>query len=212
VGRGARIVIALAVVVGTAAVLSLGQASADPLRSTSTSVSCPTVVAVGGQTATCTANVADTGAGTATTPTGVVEFRATNSHGVADRARCTLSSGSCQFTHVGWNSLGTRTITATYEGDSGHARSSGTQDIQVISPPMPPPLHCRVPSVKGKRLAAAKRFLRGSLCSVGTIDRAFSNRVAKGRVISARPGHGKLLPFRARIHLVVSKGKRDTRP
>jgi serine/threonine-protein kinase len=77
---------------------------------------------------------------------------------------------------------------------------------------MPPPLHCRVPSVKGKRLAAAKRFLRGSLCSVGTIDRAFSNRVAKGRVISARPGHGKFLPFHAKIRLVVSKGKPHARP
>jgi hypothetical protein len=213
VGRGARVVIALAVVVGTAAVLSLGTASADSLRSTSTSLSCPEVVAVGGQTATCTANVTDTGTGTATTPTGVVEFSATNSHGVADRATCTLSSGSCQFTHIGWASLGTKTITATYEGDSSHARSAGTQDIQVISPPMPPPLHCRVPSVKGKRLAAVKKFVRGSLCSVGTIDRAFSNRVAKGRVISVRPGHGKLLPFRARIRLVVSKGrKRHARP
>lgn len=212
-GRGARVVLALAVVAGTAAVLSLGTASADPLRSTSTSVSCPGILAVGGQTATCTANVADNDAGTATTPTGVVEFSSTNSHGVADRAMCTLSvGGSCQFTHIGWGSLGTKTITAIYEGDSSHARSSGSQDIQVISPPIPPPLHCRVPSVKGKKLAAAKKFLRGSLCSVGTIDRAFSNRVAKGRVISARPGHGKFLPFHAKIRLVVSKGKRHARP
>jgi hypothetical protein len=212
VGRGARVVIALAVVVGTAALLSLGTASADLLRSTSTSLSCPAIVAVGGQTATCTANVTDTGTGTATTPTGVVEFSATNSHGVADRATCTLSSGSCGFTHIGWSNLGTKTIAATYEGDSSHAGSSGTQDIQVISPPIPPPAHCHVPSVKGERLAVAKKALRRSFCNSGTIERAFSKRVAKGRVVSARPGHGKFLPFHAKIRLVVSKGKPHARP
>lgn len=209
-GRGARVVIALTIVAGTAAVLSLGTASADPLRSSSTSLSCPAIVDLGGQTATCTASVADTDSGTATIPTGVVEFSSTNSHGVADRATCTLSQGSCSFTHIGWSTLGTRTITATYEGDSSHARSSGAQDIQVIAPIGPGP--CVVPDVTGTKLAAAKSLLRRGCVRLGAIDRAFSRRLGKGVVISESPGHGRIVRPGTKVVLVVSKGKRHARP
>jgi hypothetical protein len=211
VGRGARVVIALAVVVGTAAVLSLGQASADSLRSTSTSVSCPTVWLIG-QSGTCTATVADTDIGSATTPTGAVEFFAPGTHGLVERARCTLSAGACQVTYRG-DTAGVRTITAEYSGDSGHARSSGTQEVFVTAPIGPgPPLHCHVPRLKGTSLAAAKVRLRQWGCSSGRIERAFSKRVRKGRVISERPGPGKQLAERAKVDLVVSKGKRHARP
>jgi Bacterial Ig-like domain (group 3)/PASTA domain len=204
-------VLALAVVAGTAAVLSLGTASADPLRSTSTSLSCPAERDIH-QSATCTATVTDTDTGTATTPTGAVEFSATNAPGVALRARCTLSAGSCQVTYVGRASAtpGPQTITATYEGDSAHARSSDTQDVYVVVGPRPP--CCFLPRVKGQRLAQAKRVIRHWGFSVGTIHRAFSKRVARGRVIAQRPGGGRLVAPHRKVGLVVSKGKRHARP
>lgn len=205
--------IALAVVAGTAAVLSLGTASADPLRSTSTSLNCP-LVRVIFQTETCTASVMDTDTGSATTPTGVVEFYAPSGHGFAQRARCTLSHGSCRVTYVGEGSpLGVQTISATYEGDSGHAGSSTTQDVLLTGPIGPGPLpRCRVPKVKGARLAVAKTSLKERGCSVGRVDRAFSKRFQNGRVISAKPGPGKQLRGGAKIALLVSKGKRHARP
>jgi hypothetical protein len=198
------------VVAGTAAVLSLGQASADPLRSTATSLSCPLLRDLN-QSAPCTATVADTDSGTATTPTGVVEFSATGP-GLSLRARCTLAAGACQVTWVGRASatLGPQTITATYEGDSSHAVSSATQEVQVVMGPRPP--CCFVPRVKGERLRDAKRAIRHWGFTVGRIDRAFSKRVHRGRVISARPGPGRMVAPHRKIALVVSKGKRHARP
>jgi beta-lactam-binding protein with PASTA domain len=69
-----------------------------------------------------------------------------------------------------------------------------------------------VPRLKGTSLAAAKVRLRQWGCSSGRIERAFSKRVRKGRVISERPGPGKQLAERAKVDLVVSKGKRHARP
>lgn len=211
-GRGARAVLALTVVAGTLAALSLGQASADPLRSTATSLSCPATRDVH-QSATCTATVVDTDTGTSTTPTGVVEFSATTDPGLALRARCTLSAGSCQIMFVGRASatLGRQAITATYEGDSAHAGSSGTQEVYITAPIGPGPC-CFLPRVKGERLAQATRAIRRGGFSVGRIHRAFSKRVARGRVISQRPGGGKLVPPHREVGLVVSKGKRHARP
>lgn len=208
-GRGTRAVLALTVVAGTAALLSLGQASADPLRSTSTSVSCTGVVDLE-QSVACTASVTDTGVGTATTPTGVVEFSAPGDHGTALRAACTLSAGSCEITYRGWVSAGVRTVTGTYEGDSSHAGSSGAQEVDVFVGPRPP--CCFVPRVTGERLGAAKRALRHFGFSPGRIGRAFNKRVAKGRVIAERPGGGKYVAPHIKVALVVSKGKRHARP
>ena len=211
VRRGMRVVIVLAVVAGTVAMLSLGTASADaPLRSTATSVSCQVVVLLE-QSDSCTVHVVDTGTGAATTPTGTVEFSSVSSGTFAGPATCTLSAGSCPSTYTGWDLPGPRTITATYGGDSTHARSSGTQDIEVTAPIGAGPV-VRVPSVTGKRLAAAKTALRRSRCRVGTIDRVFSKRVEKGRVISEKPGRGKVVGWGTKVGLVVSKGKRHARP
>ncbi len=65
---------------------------------------------------------------------------------------------------------------------------------------------CIVPEVVGKRLAKAKHAIRSAYCSVGRITRAFSSRVAKGRVISQRPKARKRRPFGAKVKLVLSKG------
>ena len=66
---------------------------------------------------------------------------------------------------------------------------------------------CVVPKLKGKTLRAAKRALTKAHCSVGKRTRAFSPKVAKGRVIASKPGPGRTLARGAKVGLQVSKGK-----
>jgi PASTA domain/Divergent InlB B-repeat domain len=67
---------------------------------------------------------------------------------------------------------------------------------------------CVVPKVKGKKLRAAKQAIRRAHCAVGTVTRAFSAKVKKGRVISQKPKPGKKLAAGSKIKLKVSKGKK----
>jgi alpha-tubulin suppressor-like RCC1 family protein len=65
---------------------------------------------------------------------------------------------------------------------------------------------CRVPNVKGKKLAVAKRATRKAHCSVGKVTKAYSKRVKKGRVISQKPKPGTTLPAASPVNLKVSEG------
>lgn len=69
-------------------------------------------------------------------------------------------------------------------------------------------LVCTVPKVKGRRLSAAKRAIRHGHCGVGRIQKAFSTRVAKGRVLAQRPRPGALRAPGSPVGLRVSKGRR----
>jgi Divergent InlB B-repeat domain/PASTA domain len=64
---------------------------------------------------------------------------------------------------------------------------------------------CVVPSVVGKSLKAAKLAIRRRFCSVGKVTTAPST-LAKGRVVSQRPKHGRKLKQHAKVDLVVSSG------
>jgi len=68
------------------------------------------------------------------------------------------------------------------------------------------PNACGVPKLKGKSLTAAKRSITSHDCAVGTIRRASSRRIKRGRVISQKPKAGSWLKHGSRIALVVSKG------
>ena len=46
---------------------------------------------------------------------------------------------------------------------------------------------CKVPALKGKTLAAAKKALKKANCAVGTVTNKPSSKVAKGKVISSKP-------------------------
>jgi alpha-tubulin suppressor-like RCC1 family protein len=70
--------------------------------------------------------------------------------------------------------------------------------------------NCVVPGVVGKALRAAKRALVRAHCSVGKVRRAYSARLAAGRVLSQRPRRGRRLAFGAKVRLVVSRGRRVT--
>jgi hypothetical protein len=67
---------------------------------------------------------------------------------------------------------------------------------------------CNVQWVEGMTVSAAKRTLPRASCRVGKVTRAYEKGVARGRVISQRPGFGAVLPGGARVNLVVSRGKK----
>jgi uncharacterized delta-60 repeat protein len=66
---------------------------------------------------------------------------------------------------------------------------------------------CVVPRLTGKTLRVARRKIRGAGCSTGRLRMRFATMM-KGRVISQRPRPGRHLRARAKVSLVVSKGKR----
>jgi serine/threonine-protein kinase len=66
---------------------------------------------------------------------------------------------------------------------------------------------CVVPRVTGATLAQAKRAIATARCSVGTVARASSNIVRRGRVLAQKPKAGVKRAVGAKIDLVVSKGK-----
>src|SRR5204863_463448 len=68
-------------------------------------------------------------------------------------------------------------------------------------------IRCRVRRVTGLRLARAGVSIRRSHCALGKISWRYS-RALRGRVIAQRPAAGRVLSNRARVSLVVSRGRR----
>jgi hypothetical protein len=71
--------------------------------------------------------------------------------------------------------------------------------------PAPP---CVVVPITREPAQRAKRHLENASCRVRHVRYQHSRRVRKGRVISQRPRHGAVLPSRAGVDLVVSRGRR----
>jgi hypothetical protein len=65
---------------------------------------------------------------------------------------------------------------------------------------------CSVPSVRGKKLSAARSAITKAACRVGKVKRVRSRKVKRGRVISQSPKAGKSLPNLGKVNLVVSRG------
>jgi len=103
------------------------------LRSTSTSVLCPTPV-FDGVANTCTITVADGNSG-AVTPTGVVSVTASGAGVSPTTPSCTLSgngnSATCTVSLTGTID-GTVSVSASYPGDSAHSGSGGSTTFAVI--------------------------------------------------------------------------------
>jgi hypothetical protein len=66
---------------------------------------------------------------------------------------------------------------------------------------------CRVPRVVGRRLAAARTRIRKANCAVGRVRSRYARR-ARGIVIAQTPRAGTRKARGARVHLVVSRGRR----
>jgi hypothetical protein len=99
-------------------------------------------------------------------------------------------------------------VTVTTPGGSASATSS--QSETIVQPPRAPRRQtCAVPRLVGKTVASARRVLRASRCRfrVGRVRRAWSARKT-GRIIRQTPRTGRRLVAGARVHVVVSKGRR----
>jgi beta-lactam-binding protein with PASTA domain len=68
--------------------------------------------------------------------------------------------------------------------------------------------NCTVPNVKGRTLVVAKAAITKANCDLGALVRAYSKKVAKGRVIAQSPGSGWVLPPGNQVQLTVSRGRR----
>jgi hypothetical protein len=64
---------------------------------------------------------------------------------------------------------------------------------------------CRVPKLKGKTLRTAKRSLRNAHCRLGKLTRNANQRMRPGRVISSKPGAGRVRSAGARIAVTLAK-------
>jgi Glucodextranase, domain B/PASTA domain len=95
---------------------------------------------------------------------------------------------------------GKNTITAIARNAAGNAT---TKSISVTYN-LPP---CKVPRIKGLTLTKARRAITKGGCAIGRVKKQHSRRVAKGRVISSRPGAGKTRKRGTKVVLVVSSGR-----
>jgi PASTA domain-containing protein len=66
---------------------------------------------------------------------------------------------------------------------------------------------CVVPKLIGKRLAVATRLIARNHCRVGSIKRIASLRIPRGRIVRESPKPGRRLENRARVNLLVSRGR-----
>jgi large repetitive protein len=98
-------------------------------RSTLTAIACSPGTINVNQSATCTATVSDTDSGTASTPTGIVNFTATV--GSFTPTSCTLSGSKCSVGYNAASTGGAPTVTGSYGGDTTHGTSSGSTNITV---------------------------------------------------------------------------------
>ena len=68
---------------------------------------------------------------------------------------------------------------------------------------------CNVQDVRGKTLAVATDLLTRADCTVGSVRRARSRTVRRGRVVSQSPRFpGSVLPTGGQVSLVLSLGRR----
>ena len=68
---------------------------------------------------------------------------------------------------------------------------------------------CAVPNVERRRLRIARQTIEYAGCRVGTVRRAYSTAIGAGWVISEKPKPGTLLRNRAKVNLVVSRGRQS---
>jgi hypothetical protein len=142
---------------------------------------------------------AGTGSGAVTSSPAGISCGSTCSHSYTSGTQVTLSATAASgSTFAGWS--------GACAGSTCTVTMSAAETVTATFNEKPVAKKCVVPKVTGKGMAAAKRAIKGHGCRVGTIKRAFSKKVKKGRVISQKPKAGKRLKHGAKVSLVVSKG------
>ncbi|WP_329121532.1 Stk1 family PASTA domain-containing Ser/Thr kinase [Streptomyces sp. NBC_01353] len=94
------------------------------------------------------------------------------------------------------------TVMATDPASGARIRGNGTVTLTISRGPQ----IVKVPNLKGKPLAEAKRLLAKEGLAPGVITRAFSQDIAQGAVISSDPEPGTERSPDSAVALVVSKG------
>ena len=87
-------------------------------------------------------------------------------------------------------------------------RGSKTVTEMLNGADAPQPVVCLVPGVAHRTLAVARRLVGSRNCRVGAVQRKYSKRVRRGRVISFSPLPGTRAPVDTAVTLLVSKGRR----
>jgi IPT/TIG domain/PASTA domain len=65
---------------------------------------------------------------------------------------------------------------------------------------------CRVPKLKGKKLASAKTALRGAHCAVGQVKRRRGATARSAKVVAQSPRPGMVLPPGTKVRLTLAAG------
>ena len=120
------------------------------------------------------------------------------------------------FSANGLTWSGTEELIGIEEGPAGTkrplAKRTAIQGVRAPASTESPSLSgsgstkCVVPSLKGKKLAAAEKALLKAHCAVGKVKKANSRHVKKGSVISQSQAAGKSLSKGTKVAFVVSKG------
>jgi hypothetical protein len=115
----------------------------------------------------------------------------------AASGKCTVNESKVHLTGAG-----SCTITAAQQGDANYNAAPSVSRTFAIAIPA-----CRVPNVRGKSLASAKRALALSHCRTGKVRYGYSAK-RKGVVIAQSSSPGRVRPAGSKIDLVVSRGRR----
>ena len=146
-----------------------------------------------------------TGAGSVTSSAGGINCGATCAADFDAGTNVTLSatpaSGSV---FAGWSGACTGTGSCAVTVDAAKAVTAAFAPLAQTQAAVV--AKCTVPRVTGKLLAAAKKKIVAAHCRTGTVTRAKSRTVGKGRVISQRPKAGRKLARGSKVSLVVSLG------
>jgi Tol biopolymer transport system component len=198
VGRKLRVFVRATNLAGTAEANSAATAVVQALAPSNTEAPAVVGTARVGETLT-----AETGIWNGSQPIGYAyQWQTCNAsgsdcHDIANEVSETLL---LRGSHVG--STIRMVITATNVGGSAIAASVVTAPVRAASPPK----QCVVPGVKGMTLARARAVIARAACKVGRVSKAYSRRVARGRVISQTPRPKLVRPAGTRVNLVISRG------
>jgi hypothetical protein len=156
-------------------------------------------------TQTLTVTVPSTGAGSVTSSPAGISCGSICSHAFPTSSQVTLTATPA----AGWDF-----DSWSGSGCSGNGPCVVTMSLDQtvtanftpsFSAPVPKPVQCVVPKLKGKKLAAAKTALRNHHCRVGRITRTKSSKRNRGRVISEKPKPGRHLRKGAKVALKIGK-------
>ena len=109
-------------------------------------------------------------------------------------------------TFTGWSGACSGTGPCLVTIDAAKTATAAFSLLQLQQAPQPKVV-CTVPNVTRKTLASAKKKIVAGHCRTGTVTRAKSSTVQKGRVISQKPKAGRKLARGAKVNLVLSRGK-----